>query len=159
MHEVCGEISFYAGLSDVRVNQERFKKTMRVLLADDQPRVRSAIRLLLEQQQVARVVEEVTNAQELLDHVRNRCPDMLLLDWELPGLVPDELPTTLHTLNPGLFIIVLDSIPHTRQAALEAGANEFVSKNEPPERLLTAIRSYKDLTRKKISKYKMGEEG
>ena len=115
---------------------------MHILLADGQLRVRSALRLLLEQQPETYVVEEATNTQELLDCVKNCYPDILLLDWKLPGLVPDELSTTLRTLNPGLFIIVLDSIPHTRQAAIKAGANEFVSKNDPPECLMSVIKSY-----------------
>ena len=112
---------------------------MRVLIADDQPRVRSALRLLLEQQPEANVVEAVANAQELLNHLVNCCPDVLLLDWELPVLTPEKLLSTLHTLCPDLFTIVLDSKPQTRQVALGAGANEFVSKNDPPERLLAAI--------------------
>jgi CheY-like chemotaxis protein len=123
---------------------------MHILSADGQPRVRSAIRLLLEQQPEANVVEEVANAQELLKHVGNRCPDVLLLDWELPGLTPEKLLGTLHTIYPDLFIIVLDSKPQTRQVALEAGADGFVSKNDPPERLLAAIESFKDLDKKEI---------
>jgi len=129
-----------------------------ILLADDQQRVRSAIRLLLEQQPEANVVEEVANAQELLNHVGNRCPDVLLLDWELPGLTPKKLLTTLHTIYPDLFTIVLDSKPQTRQVALEAGANEFVSKNDPPERLLAAIESSKDLDKKKIRRDTMTKD-
>jgi len=116
---------------------------MRILLADDEPRVRSALRLLLEQQPVVDIVEEVANAQELQDHVRNRCPDMLLLDWALPGYTPKNLLTSLRNFHPDLFIIVLDSEPQTRQIALVAGANEFISKNEPPEKLLAAIKSYR----------------
>jgi DNA-binding NarL/FixJ family response regulator len=122
---------------------------MRILLADDQTRVRSAIRLLLEQQPIVNTVEEVTNAQELLDHVRNYCPDMLLLDWELPGYTPDKLLATLHTLCPDLFIIALSSRPQTRYVAVEAGANEFVSKSDPPECLLAAVESFENPDKRK----------
>ena len=115
---------------------------MRILLADDEPRVRSALRLLLEQQPVADIVEEVTNAQELLDYVRNHCPDVLLLDWALPGSTPKNLLTSLRNFSTDLFIIVLDTKPQTRHLALDAGANEFVSKNDPPDCLLTAIQSF-----------------
>ena len=121
---------------------------MLVLLADDQPRVRSALRLLLEQQPETYVVEEVTSTKELLKYFKNCHPDILLLDWKLPGFVPDELLTTLRTLYPGLFIMVLDSMPQTRQAALKAGADEFVSMNDPPEQLLSAIAGHRNLTRK-----------
>ena len=116
---------------------------MRILLADHEPRVCSALRLLLEQQPVADIVEEVANTQELQDHVRNHYPDVLLLDWALPGYTPKNLLTSLRNFHPDLFIIVLDSEPQTRQIALVAGANEFISKNEPPEKLLAAIKSYR----------------
>ena len=122
---------------------------MRILLADDEPRVRSALRLLLEQQPVVDIVEEVANAEELQDHVRNHCPDVLLLDWALTGYTPKNLLTSLRNFHPDLFIIVLDSKPQSRQIALLAGANKFVSKNEPPEKLLVAIKSYKVSNKKK----------
>lgn len=117
---------------------------MRILIADDQPSVCSAIRLLLEQEPKVSRMDEATNMQALLDCANNCIPDLLLLDWELPGGTPEALLATLRCLSPDLFIIVLDSKPQTGQEALEAGANEFVSKNDPPERLLAAVRSYKN---------------
>jgi DNA-binding NarL/FixJ family response regulator len=93
----------------------------------------------LEQQPEANLVEEVSNAQELLNHVANCCPDVLLVDWELPGLAPEKLLAALRVLCPDLFTIVLDSRPQTRQVALEVGASDFVSKNDPPEHLLAAV--------------------
>jgi DNA-binding NarL/FixJ family response regulator len=115
---------------------------MRILLADDQPEVRSAIRLLLEQQPESNEIEEVTNARELAHHIENCRPDLLLLDWDLPGSLPEKLLSGIQASCPNLITIVLDSSPQIRQVALKAGAKEFVSKNDPPERLLTAIRHF-----------------
>jgi DNA-binding NarL/FixJ family response regulator len=115
---------------------------MRILLADDQPEVRSAIRLLLEQQPERNQVEEVTNAQELFHFIENYRPDLLLLDWDLPGAAPENLLSKLQSSCPYLITVVLDSSPQIRKAALKAGAKEFVSKNDPPERLLTVIRHF-----------------
>jgi DNA-binding NarL/FixJ family response regulator len=112
---------------------------MHILLADDRPKVRFALRLLLEQQPEAHVVEEVAGGQALLEQLRNSCPDVLLLDWELPGLPPRQLLATIKQEFPGIFTVVLDSKPQTGQHALQAGADEFVSKNDPPERLIAAI--------------------
>ena len=112
---------------------------MRVLLADDQPQVRSALRLLLEEQPGLSVVDEVVTAGELLSRVEATCPDLILLDWELPGLRPDKILPALHALDPGPVVIALSGRPEARQAALAAGADVFVSKGDPPERLLAAI--------------------
>jgi DNA-binding NarL/FixJ family response regulator len=113
---------------------------MRILLADNQTSVRSAIRLLLEQQPEPNVVEEVVNTQELLEYVRYHCPATLLLDWYLPGLTSEKLLMELRTSCPRLVIVVLNSIPQTRRMALGAGVNEVVSKKDPPECLLAAIK-------------------
>ena len=64
---------------------------MRVLLADDHPRVRSALRLILEQEPNFQVVGETADATGLLLAVNEKAPDLVLLDWELPGLPVAQL--------------------------------------------------------------------
>jgi len=116
-------------------------KRMRVLLADDQSKVRSALRLLLEQQPGLSVVSEAVEAEDLLAQVEASQPDLVLLDWELPGLRADDRLSALRRLCPRLKVIALSGRPEARQAALTAGADAFVSKGEPPERLLTTLRA------------------
>jgi DNA-binding NarL/FixJ family response regulator len=122
---------------------------MRVILADDQAKVRSALRLLLEHQPDVEILGEAVDTTGLLDWVKAVCPDLVLLDWELPGLPNAALLTRLHDHCPGLQVIALSSRPGARRAALDAGADTFVSKGDPPERLLIAMH---DLDGKKESK-------
>ncbi len=113
---------------------------MCVLLADDQSKVRSALRLLLQQQSDIDVLGEAVDATGLLDWVRVTCPDLVLLDWELPGRQPSaDLLAALRTQCPHLVVIALSGRPEARAAALAAGADAFVSKGDPPEALLAAI--------------------
>jgi DNA-binding NarL/FixJ family response regulator len=113
---------------------------MRVLIADDQLKVRSALKLLLEQDPEVSVVGEAMEAEDLLAQVRGACADLVLLDWELPGLrAVNPLLSTLRVLCPRLSVIVLSGRPEARRAALAAGADAFVSKGDPPERLLAAV--------------------
>ena len=112
---------------------------MRVLLADDQSKVRSALRLLLEQEPGMSVVGEAVEAEDLLAQVEATQPDLVLLDWELPSLRTDDWLSTLRTLCPRLKVIALSGRPEARQAALTAGADTFISKGDPPERLLAAV--------------------
>ena len=112
---------------------------MRVLLADDQSKVRSALRLLLEQEPELSVVGEATDADELLAQAETVCPDIVLLDWELPGLSRNDVLSTLRARWPRLKVIALSGRPEARQAALDAGADAFVSKGDPPEQLLVAV--------------------
>jgi DNA-binding NarL/FixJ family response regulator len=119
---------------------------MRVLVADDQAEVRSAMRFLLEHEPNPHVVGEAVDATDLLDMVRRRHPDLVLLDWELPGRKVQDLLSLLHSTRPDLMVIALSGRPEVRRSALDAGAHAFVSKGDPPERLLAAIR---DASRKR----------
>jgi len=112
---------------------------MRILLADDQPRVRFALRVLLERQPGLEVVGAALDADDLLAQAEATCPDLVLLGWELPGLIAVDSLSALRRICPDLFVIALSGRPEARRAALVAGANTFVSKTDPPERLLAAI--------------------
>ena len=64
---------------------------MRILVADEQSRVRSALRLLLEQNPDYEVVDEATESIELVDKVEREAIELVVLDWRLPGLDGEEL--------------------------------------------------------------------
>jgi two-component system response regulator FimZ (fimbrial Z protein) len=118
---------------------------MRILLADSQSRVRFALRSLLEEQPGLVVVAEAADCPALLAQVKAACPDLVLLDWDLPGMGGLDLLAALHRLCPGLHVIALSSRPEAEQEALAAGARAFVSKAGPPEPLLAAIQSVQEL--------------
>jgi DNA-binding NarL/FixJ family response regulator len=116
---------------------------MRVLLADDQVWLRSALRLLLEHESNLVVVGEVANASAVAAALARLQPDLLLLDWELPELkttgARQRLITALRSLQPQLYIIALTSDQEGKTASLTADVDAFVSKAEPPTGLLAAI--------------------
>jgi DNA-binding NarL/FixJ family response regulator len=114
-------------------------KLMRILLADDETKVRFALRVLLERQPGLEVVGEAANAEELLAQARPGCPDLVLLDWDLPGAAHVDLLEELRLACPDLRVVALSARPEARQAVLEAGAQGFVCKCDAPERLLSAI--------------------
>ena len=58
---------------------------MRVLVADSDPRVRKALSMLLRLEPELAIVGESTDASSLLAQVIELEPDLVLLDWELPG--------------------------------------------------------------------------
>jgi len=129
---------------------------MHIFLADDQAKVRSALRLLLEQEPGLSVVGEATEAEDFLAQVQRTQPDLVLLDWELPDLRATDpstpltgsgtssgqrLLSTLHSLGCHPKVIALSGHPEACEEALAAGADAFVSKGDPPERLLTTLRT------------------
>ncbi len=116
---------------------------MRVLLADSQPQVRFALRLLLERQLGLTVVGEATDTGDLLSQTETAHPDLVLLGWEMPDTAAGGLLPALRAIRPGLLVIALSGWPEARRAALSAGADAFVSKSDPPERLLAAIARFR----------------
>jgi DNA-binding NarL/FixJ family response regulator len=115
---------------------------MRILLADPQPTVRFALRALLERQPGVEVVGEASSAGTLLRQIRTRCPDLVLLDGSFCDAGGDVL-STLRAACPALAVVVLSARPETQPRALEAGADGFVCKTDPPEALLAAVRSFR----------------
>jgi two-component system alkaline phosphatase synthesis response regulator PhoP len=111
---------------------------MRVLIADDQPSVRYALKLVLEQQGVD-VAGDVSDSRELLAWFKTNQADLLLLDWELPNQPGKKIIPILRARYPRLAVIVLNSRPQTRTEAISAGADGFVSKGDPPEYLLSLL--------------------
>ena len=112
---------------------------MRILVADEQRQVRFALRVLLERHSGYRVIAEATDAQGLLAQAQVACPDVVLLSWELPGKDEIDLLSALRQCCPNLVVIALSGRLGADQAALEAGADAFVSKGKPPEQLMAAI--------------------
>jgi len=123
---------------------------IKLMIADDDAKVRSAINLLLDQDRTCwQVIAEVRNVNELFLKVEQEKPQLILLDWELPEeCCGDKRPPYfclkdrihhLREINPELYIIVLSSKPQVKLEAMEAGANSFVSKGDPPEIFLNAL--------------------
>jgi DNA-binding NarL/FixJ family response regulator len=118
----------------------RNNDALHVLIADDQSPVRSALRLLLIQEPGATIVDEACDLAEILKLGHDTQPDLILLDWELPDQGGNAALVQVRTAWPDATVIALSGLPEARQAALAAGADAFVSKGDPPEQLMKAVR-------------------
>jgi DNA-binding NarL/FixJ family response regulator len=110
---------------------------VRVLLADDDPHVRSALRLLLEDEGPVSIVAECSSGSGLVDAVVRSGAQVVLLDWDLPGLAPGEL-DRLRVAAPTCAVVALSGRPEHRREALSAGV-EFASKGDSPEGLIRLL--------------------
>lgn len=122
---------------------------MRVLIADDQYGVRSALRFLLEQEKTDCVVTEVADGDSLLSQAARLCPDVILLDAELAGLTVDKerqnaqsltgVLSDIKALCPNVKVIALTSRPEMRHMVKNSQADILISKTDPPEALMKII--------------------
>lgn len=104
----------------------------RILLADDNPDLRSALRLLLETRLHIELIVEARDMEHVLAQVEDSRPDCIILDWELPGRPTRSRVSVLRSLVPGLKVIAFSARPESKQSALKEGVEAFVSKSESP---------------------------
>ena len=112
---------------------------MRILLADNENKVRSALRLLLEYEEGVSVIDEVAHGNELLSILPQTSSTLLLLDWELPGPPMSEVLPHLRRFCKSLKIIALSGDPEAEQEAISAGVDGFISKAKSALHFLTCF--------------------
>jgi DNA-binding NarL/FixJ family response regulator len=116
-------------------------KELRILLADDQERVRYGLRALLRQQPGLKVIGEAENAKDLLVLASVLDPDLVLLDWNLPDMEPEAVLFSLREICQTFLVIIISGQLEVKNEALEAGASAFISKVDPPNQLLKTIQA------------------
>jgi DNA-binding NarL/FixJ family response regulator len=114
-----------------------------VLVVDDQSMVRAGFRMLLGGEDDIDVVAEAGNGREAVEKAARFKPSVVLMDIRMPEL--DGLQATREILaaNPEARILILTTfdLDEYIYEALKAGASGFVLKDDPPERLIAAIRT------------------
>ena len=117
--------------------------TIRILIADDHPVVRSGLRALLTSQPDFKVVADAENGEVALTLSASHTPDVILMDLQMPVLDGLAAIRRIHTRQPQVRILVLttydtdaDIVP-----AIKAGATGYLLKDAPPEALFRAVRS------------------
>ena len=115
---------------------------IRLLLADDQELIRSALAVLLALQDDFEVVASVGRGDEVVAAARTHHPDVALLDIDMPGIDGLAAAGVLAQELPQCRSLILTTFgrPGYLRRAMESGAYGFVVKDAPPEQLADAIR-------------------
>lgn len=119
------------------------KREITVVLADDHNVIRTGLRAMLEAEDDLRVIGEASDAPGTQKLVRDRRPDVLVLDLQMPGAEPGEDVPKLREEIPGTAIVVLTMQADPRRARdlLRAGASGYVLKQAAERQLTNAIRA------------------
>ena len=115
---------------------------IKLLLADDQTLVRSALAALLDLEDDFEVVAQVGRGDEVVGAARDAEPNVALLDIEMPGIDGLAAAAALAHEVPQCRVLILTTFgrPGYLRRAMESGALGFVVKDAPAEQLADAVR-------------------
>ncbi len=116
-------------------------ETTRVLIIDDHPLFRRGVRQLLALEESFTVVGEAAGGQEGIELARLHAPDLILLDLNMKGIDGLETLRTLRDLGCDARIILLtvSNAPEDLIAAIRAGSDGYILKDNDPEDILKMI--------------------
>ncbi|MCL4393672.1 MAG: response regulator transcription factor [Chloroflexi bacterium] len=115
------------------------KKRLRIIVADDQTRTRQSMKALFDTCPQIEEVIEAADGGEAFRLCAEWKPDLVLMDVRMPEI--DGLASTrmIKAQMPQVRVIALSMYPEYQALALAAGADGFVAKGEPLERLLDLL--------------------
>lgn len=119
---------------------------IRVVLADDQPLVRTGLRMILSAEPDLDVVGEASDGREAVELSTSLHPDVVLMDVRMPNLDGIEATRAITAADdpPRVLVLTTFDLDEIVYDALRAGASGFLLKDAPEERLTTAIRVVAD---------------
>lgn len=117
--------------------------TIRIIITDDHPVVRSGLRALLASQPDFEVIAEAENGEVAMALSASLTPNVILMDLQMPVMDGLTAIGRIHTQQPDVRIIVLTTYDTDADImpAIEAGATGYLLKDAPPEALFRAVRS------------------
>ena len=116
---------------------------IRILLCDDHPMIRVALRSMISMEPNMQVVGEATNGSEALIMFQKYHPDVLLMDINMPVMDGLEAMVTILNDHPEARFILLTNYDSEEDIfrGLEAGAMGYIIKDTPQNALINAIQA------------------
>lgn len=113
----------------------------KILIADDHALIRQMITRTLQESPTLQVVGQSANGLELLEHLEQMAPDIILLDITMPGLQGLEVLPRIKSKYPHIKVLILTMHKSPRHVAraFEAGADGYLLKENTLEDLVSAI--------------------
>jgi len=116
---------------------------IRIVLVEDHVLVREGTKDMLNRQPDFQVVAEAGDGEEAIHLVSEHCPDMVIMDIELPKINGIEATKRIKASNPEISVLVLSAYDNDQYvfALLEAGAAGYLLKDASTSELIQTIRA------------------
>ena len=138
------------------------REMIRIAIVEDQVRYRDLLRLILTGSDNIELLFEKEHYRNIMEDVVKQLPDVLIMDIDLPGRSGIDAVRELKEVFPDLKILMLTVFEDDEKifGAIKAGANGYLLKKDPPQKILDAIRelyegkaSMNGLIAKKVLEY------
>ena len=121
-------------------------KNMRIFIADADQETRMGLQMRLNLEPGMPVVGLAVGAESLLAQLAGSEADVLILDWQLPGLPITDVIAQVKTPGQAPQIVVLANRSEVKREAMAAGADAFFAKTWPIDRLLAVLQGVRATT-------------
>jgi DNA-binding NarL/FixJ family response regulator len=114
---------------------------IKVFIADDSSEVRERIRMLLSELEKVEMIGEAENVQEAIENIRQKGPDVVILDIRMPGGNGIDVLREIEKNDQVPIIIMLTNYPHQqyRKKCMDAGADFFFDKSKEFEKVVEVL--------------------
>jgi len=119
---------------------------VRLALIEDNLEYRSALSKILQRNSVIAVIQEMDGCEDMIPYFEVDLPDLVIMDIDLPGISGIEGVWLLRQQWPDLKVLMLTVFEEAEKifGAIKAGANGYLLKKDPPDRIMQAIFSLLD---------------
>lgn len=117
-------------------------KMIKIMLVDDHSLMRDSLKMHFESQDDVEVIAEAGNGEEAVKLAIELTPDVIIMDIAMPKMNGLEATRQIKAINRNIVILVLtvhDDIEYILKI-LESGADGYLTKNLPGEKLIDAVR-------------------
>lgn len=113
------------------------KKKIKILIADDNPNIRQTLTDILTEKGYS--IETVKDGYELLAYIKERSPNIIILDLVMPTKSGTEVFTSIKNISPYTRIIIYTSFQKYEHSMYAEVADKWLLKSDNPEKLLETI--------------------